>query len=159
MDTTNKVKVTNMCGHDVTVNRPELGFRRDWKPKMSHMIEKDLIEELLLGTGFRYIIDNGMLYIEDLETKKELGLEPEDATEPVNIVILSDKDKEEYLTKISLAAFKEKVNTLPIEQLRSLVDYAIAHRLVDINKAKVLKTKTGRDIVKAIELEEADQAK
>lgn len=159
MDMANKIKITNICGHDVTVVKHELNFNRKWAPKMSQMIDKDIVEELLFDPGFKYVIDNGMLYIEDLEVKKELGIEPFDATEPVNIIILTDADKEEYLTKLSLAAFKEKVAELPMEQVRSLVDYAIEHRIVDINKAKVLKAKTGRDIMKAISLEEADQEK
>ena len=33
----------------------------------------------------------GVLFIDDLEFKKELGLEPEDAVEPVNVILLEDK--------------------------------------------------------------------
>ena len=52
------------------------------------------------------MIDSGMLYIEDMAVKKELGLEPEDAKEPVNIIVLSDKEMRHYIT-MPLAQFKE----------------------------------------------------
>ena len=88
MDKSNKVKVTSMTTGRLGVIIPEYNFNRTWPNKGSSMlVDKDVLEQLMFNEGVRYMFDNGMLYIEDMETKKELGLEPEDATEPVNIIV------------------------------------------------------------------------
>jgi hypothetical protein len=35
------------------------------------------------------MLDSGVLYIQDMQIKKDLGLEPQEATAPVNIKALS----------------------------------------------------------------------
>ena len=148
------VKVVNKMGHNIGVVVPELNFKRKWSPRMTQMIPKDILEQLLLDRGFKYMIDNAMLYIEDMEVKKELFLEPEDATEPVNIIVLSDEAKEEYLTKMSLVDFKNEIVKLPKEQVNGLVEYAIEHEIMNNSKSKILKNITGRDVIRAIQLNE-----
>lgn len=151
------VKVVNKMNHNIGVVVPELNFKRKWSPKMTQMIPKDILEQLLLDRGFKYMIDNAMLYIEDMEVKKELFLEPEDATEPVNIIVLSDEAKEEYLTKMSLVDFKNEIVKLPKEQVNGLVEYAIEHEIMNNSKSKILKNITGRDVIRAIQLNEANK--
>lgn len=153
-----KVKVTNMSNSRVVVNVPEVRFNRQWMAKgAAATIEKDTLEELMYDPGFKYMIDTGILYIEDLEVKKELGIEPEDATEPVNVIVLSDTERQNYLKVLSLTAFKKKVQDLNLEQINALADYAIEHKIVDVDKCKVLKELCGRDIIQAIRLNEQDK--
>ena len=117
-------------------------------------VDKEVLEDLMYDIGFRNMIESGMLYIQDMETKKELGLEPEDAVEPVNIIVLSDKDKKYYLTELSLVGFKDKIKKLSRPQLENLCDYAIKNRIMDVDKCKVLKEACGRDIINAVRLSE-----
>ena len=94
----------------------------------------------------------GMLYIEDMEVKKELGLEPEDATEPENIIVLSDAEMKRYLTVLPLHEFKEKLANLSIEQKKNMVDYAVENEIINLEKCELLKEATGLNIVRMIEL-------
>ena len=113
-----KVKVISMVDGRIGVNSAELRYSRQWLQKGSAvLIERDTLEELMYDTGFRYMIETGMLYIEDLQTKKDLGLEPEDAVEPVNIKPLTDKEMRTYMVSMPLATFKEKIAELKYEQI------------------------------------------
>lgn len=158
MASEDKVKVISTLKNKVTVNVPDIRFNRTWvSAGMAVNIDRDTLNDLMYDAGFRNMINMGILYIEDMEVKKELGLEPEDATEPVNLILLTDKEKKYYLTELSLVGFKDKVKKLSKNQLEELADFAIQNKLVDIEKCKVIKEACGRDVVRAIQLLEADQ--
>ena len=148
MENNNKIKVINMQNHAVSVKVPAALFQREWPGRgAAVMIEKEKLEELLYDVGFKYMVDNGILYIE----------EPEDATAPVNIMVLMEADKKRYMTVMPIKDFKVQVKKLSQEQLNLLVDYAIANRYADFDKANTLKELTGRDIIQTIRL--SDQNK
>lgn len=154
----NKVRVVSKVGNKVTVSVPDIRFSRTWAAAGAVVnIDKEILEDLMYDIGFRNMIDMGILYIEDMETKKELGLEPEDATEPVNIIVLSDKDKKNYMTTLSLVGFKDKIKKLSQTQLEELCNYAIDNKLIDVDKCKLLKEACGRDIMQAVRLNELDK--
>lgn len=153
-----KVKLINTTNGRVAINVPELQFKREWiSTNSSVLIDKEILEELLYDNGVRYMIDSGMLYIEDLDTKQDLGLEPMDATEPVNIIVLTDKERRKYMVNLSLDEFKTKVKNLNHEQVLQLADYAIANKLMDFDKVEFLRELCGKDIVKAIRLNQQNQ--
>lgn len=153
-----KVKVVSTVESRLGVKVPEMRFNRQWLKKgAAVMIDKNTLEELMYDFGFRKMIETGMLYIEDMAVKKELGLEPEDAKAPVNIVVLTDKDMRHYMVTMPLAQFKEKVEELKNEQLQTLIDFAIKNRLGDIDKSNYIKQLCGKDIVRAIQLNDLDK--
>ena len=130
-----KVKVISTLKNRVTVNVPDIRFSRTWPTAGASVnIDKDTLEELMYDAGFANMVKMGILFIEDMEFKKEMGLEPEDATEPVNLILLNDKEKRYYLTGISLVGFKDKLKKLSKNQIEELADYAIKNKLVDIEK-------------------------
>ena len=148
-----QVKVINMVDHVVHVGSDELRFNRTWPRKDAVVtIDSELLNELMYDPGFEYMIRSGILYIEDMDVKKDLGLEPEDATEPENIIVLNDAQRKDLMIKATVKEFDEKVHKLGKEQQKALVDYAIEHRYGDFEKSKILKELTGRDVVKAIQL-------
>lgn len=148
-----KVNVTSATVGETSVFEPSIPFRASWPAKGStRPIEKDIIEQLLYTPGFKYMIDTGMLYIEDLEQKKELGIEPEDATEPVNIIILTDAVKNKYMKVYSLEKFKEEIKKLSREQVIDLADYAIENEIVDFTKNEIIEKLCGKNIIKGIQL-------
>ena len=148
-----KVKVTSTTIGEVSVFEPSIPFRASWPAKGStRPIEEEVIEQLLYTPGFKYMIDTGMLYIEDMEEKKKLGIEPEEATEPVNVIVLSDADKNKYLKVYPLNKFKEEVKKLSREQLIDLADYAIKNNIADFDKSEVIKELCGKNIIRGIEL-------
>ena len=153
-----KIRVISMHQGPVSVNIPDLRFKREWPNKGSSIpIERETLEEMMYDSGFKYMIDTGMLYIEDLEVKKELGLEPEDATEPVNIIVLSDNDMKRMMTAMPQFEFDAKLKTLNYEQMLALADFAIKNELGDFGKCDAIKKACGKDILTAIKLNREDK--
>lgn len=153
-----KIRVISKHQGPVSVNISDLRFKREWPNKgASVLIEKETLEEMMYDSGFKYMIDTGMLYIEDLEVKKELGLEPEDATEPVNIIVLSDNDMKRMMTAMPQFEFDAKLKTLNYEQMLALADFAIKNELGDFGKCDAIKKACGKDILTAIRLNREDK--
>ena len=98
------------------------------------------------------MIESGMLYIDDLQVKKDLGLEPEDATEPVNLIPLEEPQMKRAMTVMPINEFKAFIKKLTYEQMLALSDYAIYNELGDFQKAQIIKEACEKDILKAIEL-------
>lgn len=153
-----KIRVISKHQGPISVNISDLRFKREWPNKgASILIEKETLEEMMYDSGFKYMIDTGMLYIEDLEVKKELGLEPEDATEPVNIIVLSDNDMKRMMTAMPQFEFDAKLKTLNYEQMLALADFAIKNELGDFGKCDAVKKACGKDILTAIKLNREDK--
>ena len=153
-----KIRVISKHQGPVSVNISDLRFKREWPNKgASVLIEKETLEEMMYDSGFKYMIDTGMLYIEDLAVKKELGLEPEDATEPVNIIVLSDNDMKRMMTAMPQFEFDAKLKTLNYEQMLALADFAIKNELGDFGKCDAIKKACGKDILTAIKLNREDK--
>ena len=153
-----KIRVISKHQGPISVNISDLRFKREWPHKgASVLIEKETLEEMMYDSGFKYMIDTGMLYIEDLEVKKELGLEPEDATEPVNIIVLSDNDMKRMMTAMPQFEFDAKLKTLNYEQMLALADFAIKNELGDFGKCDAIKKACGKDILTAIKLNREDK--
>ena len=153
-----KIRVISKHQGPISVNISDLRFKREWPNNgASVLIEKETLEEMMYDSGFKYMIDTGMLYIEDLEVKKELGLEPEDATEPVNIIVLSDNDMKRMMTAMPQFEFDAKLKTLNYEQMLALADFAIKNELGDFGKCDAIKKACGKDILTAIKLNREDK--
>ena len=148
---TRMVKITSMVNKTVGVKRPELGINRKWTQKGQVMpIPYDIVEQLLWTEGFRNMIDRGILYIDDLQDKFDLGLEPYDAKEPQNIIVLTDIQIANLLKNVPFVAFKQEISKLGMTQIKEIVNYAILHEVVDVQKADLLRQITGTDILKRI---------
>ena len=148
-----KVKVISSFDGRCGIDNSDLHISRRWPARgASVMLDKEIIEELMYDDAFRNMVEDGTLYIEDLELKKELGIEPEDAETPT-IIYLSDKELERFWKNMPLAQFKIEVKKLRKAQIDSLVDYAVEHGDDgSIPKANFLTEISGRNVLKGIEL-------
>lgn len=154
-----KVKVKNLVSQRVVLSLPELRLRRVWEKKGAVMlIPYEQLEEAMYSPGVENMFKEGILGIDDMETKIALGLEEEGATEPTNIIILSDQELKRYLTVMPAFEFKEKVKDLPRQQVMELVNYAIANEIANFEKSEILKQYTGIDVISAIKLNRDDKA-
>ena len=91
MDKDTKVKVISTVYGTVTVQLPNMNFTRVWPNKgAAVMIPFAVLEEGIFDTGFNNMLRDGDLYIEDMEVKKALGREPDDATVPENVIVLPE---------------------------------------------------------------------
>jgi hypothetical protein len=159
MAETRMVLIKSMVNATVSVRKSEYGVNRRWEKRgQTQAIPYDVVEQLLWTTGFRNMIDNGILYIDDLQTKKDLGLEPEDATEPTNIIALTELQMENLLKNTPLTVFKKEISQLKDTQIDNLIDYAIEKKIVDTDKCSLLKQITKRDILLAISRKEDMEA-
>jgi hypothetical protein len=148
-----KVNVTSTVIGEVSVFQPSIPFRMSWPAKGStRAIEEEIIEQLLYTPGFKRMIDAGVLYIEDMEEKKKLGIEPEDATEPVNVIVLKDIDKNKYMKAYTVAQFKDAIKKLSHDQLIDLADFAIENKIADFEKSDILEKACGKNIIRGIQL-------
>ena len=153
-----KVKITALVDGTIGIDDSDLRIRRTWDQKGAvRTIDLDVLEELIYNPGVEYMFKEGILGIDDMEVKIALGLEPEGATEPENIVIFDDNMKKRLLAYMPFTEFKENVDKAPREQLFGLVDYAIENELIDIDKINYLKDKTQIDILSAIQLRRQEQ--
>ena len=134
-----KVKVVSLVSQRVVLTVPDIRLRRVWERKGATMvIPFEQLEEAMYSPGVENMFRNGILGIDDMEVKIALGLEPEDAKEPVNII--------------------QKVKELPIEQINELAAYAIANEIMDYDKSEIIQQYVDVDIMKAIKLNRDDQA-
>lgn len=153
MDDKKRITLTNMCKHEISLSFPEFHFVRTLPKKGATVkIDRETFLEMVYDPGLSYMLQSGMIFLDDMEIKKDIGLEPEDAEEPKNIKMLSDKDFERYLKILPITELKSVLKSLKKEQIDSLIDYAIEHEIVDMTRCDILKQMTGRDIVRAIQL-------
>lgn len=146
-----KICVVSTVNGNIGINLPHLNYRKDWPRKGAKvMIKKEILEEALYDPGVEYMLNNGMLYIEDLEAKKALGLEPEDADEPENIIVLTEKQMKRYLTVAPARELKEVLSKLSPEQRKNFVDFAIDNNITAVDKCEMLQEATGVDVLNAI---------
>jgi hypothetical protein len=109
-----RVTVINMTSGKVGLIVPELHYERTFPTKGAKVaISKDVLREGIYNYGVLYLFKTGMLYIDDFEFRKELGLEPEDATpaEPT-VVPLEEKKIKRMLTVMPLSEFKVEFDKL-----------------------------------------------
>ena len=159
MDKDTKVKVVSTVYGTVTVQLPNMNFTRVWPNKgAAVMIPFAVLEEGIFDTGFNNMLRDGDLYIEDMEVKKALGLEPDDAKEPENIVVLNENKMLFLLKTASVDVLKDTLSKVSLEQANNLAQYAIDHQINDFEKADIIKARTGRDITKSILLERENKA-
>lgn len=153
----NKVMVVSTVNAQVGIHSKELRINRVWPKKGTKIqIEKDLLTEAMFEPGVAALFESGILYIEDMEVKKELGLEPETATEPENIIVLTENQMIRLMKVAPMDEFEETVKKLVPEQRKNLVDFAVEKEIADINKADVLKKYTGLDVINFIRLNRSE---
>lgn len=153
-----KVKVVNLISSRVNIDIPDVRLNRVWEKKGAvKVVPFDQLQEAIYNPGVEAMFTEGILGIEDLETKKRLGLEPEDAQEPVNIIVLNDQQRKRYLTVMPFGEFKDKIKELPVEQVRELAQYAIDNEIADFDKTEVIKKITGTDIIGSIQMNKQDK--
>ena len=152
---TRMVTFKNMTSGTFVINEPAYGIRRVFNAKGAiQTIPFDVVEQLLWSEGFRNCIDNGMIYIENMQDKIDLGLEEEGTTEPSNIIVLTDKQIETLLTSSPIDVFKRELDNVSETQVRGVINYAILHKLMDMAKIDYLEKRVpGTDILHAISIE------
>ena len=65
-----KINVKSLAIGEVSVFQPSIPFKASWPSKGStRQIEEEVLEQLMYTPGFEYMINNGILYIEDMDAR------------------------------------------------------------------------------------------
>ena len=160
---TRMVKLRSTVSGTFAINEPAYSVNRVFPNKGAiQALPFEIVEQLLWQPGFRAAVDTGMLYIDDMQDKIDLGLEEPETKIPTNIKVLNEAQMLTLLKVKSYDDFLDEIATLPIEQIRNLADYAAENNLVDMSKVEAIERLTGKDIIKMIdkrrEFEAADRA-
>ena len=107
------VRVKNMVNKTVGVKIPEYNVNKKWTRKGQEVpFEYGTLEQMLWHEGFRKMIDRGILYIENMQDKIDLGLEEDTSKEPKNIIVLNDGQIRTLLTIQTFKEFKDVIESI-----------------------------------------------
>lgn len=152
---TDKVYVINMSSSMTGFSVPDKHWSKTWPRRgAKFLVEKDIIREAMYQYGVEYLFRKGILFIDDLEFKKELGLEAEDATETTAEIVALD---ENYLNRlIKLMPIKEAeaaLEKLSDNQKKEVYDYAVKNsQSLDLTRVDMISKICKGDLLKAIQL-------
>ena len=147
-----KVIVTSMVGGNIGITLPHIRFNKTWPRKGTKLaIEKDILREAIYEPGVEYLFKQGILYIDDLSFKIELGLEPEGVEAPTHVAV-----DEKYMTRVlkvmPIGEMRKAISEMNEIQRQEFVDFASSQNDISLERIKVVDQVTGANILKIIEL-------
>ena len=136
----------------VGITKRELGVNKTWdRYGVVRSISLEVLKELMYENGVAQLFTDGYLTIEDMEVKKELGLEPEDAKEPVNTAVLSATQKENLLKNKPFVEFKSVLEDLSYNQLLEIAEFAIEKEImISYDKNGYLLERVSKNVLECI---------
>ena len=145
-----KVMVTSMASG--TISAPSLEHRV-WNKKGQKLpVSKDILREAIYEPGVEYMFKNGILYIDDMELKIELGLEAPGTETPTEVLPIDDKYLNRVLKLMQVSEMKSTIDKMSIVQKQELVDYASKQNDIQLDRLAIVSEKCGVDVLKTIEL-------
>ena len=143
-------RVKNRGASTVVYKIPEDGIRREFKPGQTLSISSEELEKLTYQPGGTLILSQ-FLQILDLEgiQKANIKTEPEYHMSEAEIAAL--------IKSGSLDAFLDALDFAPIGVIDLIKKMSIEIPMVDIQKRKALKEKTGFDVEAALKHQEEDR--
>lgn len=145
-----KVMVESMVGGTISAAALD---HRVWNKKGQKLpVSKDTLREAIYEPGVEYMFKNGILYIDDMDFKIELGLEVEGTKEPTQIARVDDKYLNRVLKLMPVSDMKKAIDKMSLVQKQELVDYAVCQNDIQLDRLKIVSDKCNVDILKAIEL-------
>ena len=148
-----KVIVTSMVSGSVGLTLPHLFTNKTWPKKGTKLpIDKEILRQAIYEPGVEYMFKNGILYIEDMDFKIELGLEEEGAKAPTAIIPVDEKYLERLLKRMPVSEMKAIIKGMNDNQQREMIDYASAQNDIQLDRLTAIKEVTGIDLFKVVEL-------
>ena len=145
-----KVMVTSMVGGTISAASLE---HRVWNKKGQKLpVRKDVLREAIYEPGIEYMFKKGILYIDDMEMKIELGLEAPGTTAPTEVLPVDDKYLNRVLKLMPISEMKAAIDKMSIVQKQELVDYASKQNDIQLDRLAIVSDKCNVDILKTIEL-------
>lgn len=153
-----KVNVVSMVSGRVGLILPHMHINKVWPKKGTKLpVDKDILREAIYEPGVEYMFKQGMLYIEDMDFKIELGLEEEGTKDPTEIIPVDEKYLKRVLKLMPISEMKKVVQNMNNNQRRELIDYAAEQNDIQFDRMDALKQITGIDVIKVIELKRSKE--
>ena len=143
-------RVKNRGASTVVYKIADKGIRREFQPGQILNISAEELEELTFQPGGTMILSQ-FLQILDLEGIQTARIK----TEPE--YHMSEQDVAKLITSGSLDAFLDALDFAPIGVIDLIKKLSISIPMVDIQKRKALKEKTGFDVEAALKHQEEDK--
>lgn len=155
----NMIPVRSAVSGTIVLTLPQFHFRRVWQKKGAvQYVDKDILRNSIFDDGVSAMFHDGDLIIDDLNFKKELGLEPDDAIEPT-LIELDDKLCNRLTKLMPVNEVVDIIKKLSDSQREELVSYMVQHssdlkmdRIQSVNKLchvdllkKIQLTKKGQE--------------
>ena len=153
---TDKVVVRNFTDQRVVYTIPEKNIRRDFSGFESKTLEAGELRELWFKSGGAKLLQD-YLGVDNRELAKEFDI-TDDLFE--HEYSWTQKDIDRVLTSGSEDELADALDYAPRGIVETLVDRAVALRIPDMNKRKLIKNMTDKDVSKKIgyiELIEAEE--
>ena len=149
------VTVTSMVRGTVVLKLPQNGYfiKKTWPKKGTKMlVNKDSLREAIYQPGVEAMFKEGILYIDDMDFKIELGLEEENTQKPTNIIPLDENYARRVLKNLPIFEMREALKKMSADQVREFLDFAAEQNDIQLDRLNVIKEVTGTDLLKVIEL-------
>ena len=147
------VVVTSMVSGRIILSVPHLRYKKVFPKKGTKLsIEKDILREAIYEPGTKYLFKKGMLYIDDMPFKIELGLEEEGTEVPTLVLKIDDKFLNRVAKLMPISEMKETITKMNQNQRKELVDYIVKQQDISFDRLEAVRKVTGTDVVKIIEL-------
>jgi hypothetical protein len=151
-----RVNVTSMVSGRVGLVLPRMHINKVWPKKGTKLpVEKDVLREAIYEPGVEYMFKEGLLYIDDMDFKIELGLEQEGTEKPTDIIPVDEKYLTRVLKNMPISEMKAAITKMNDNQKRELIDFASELNDISFDRMDAIKKITGIDVVKVIELKRA----
>lgn len=147
------IKVRNFTGQRIAYLIPERSIRRDFAPFERKEITAGELRELWFKSGGKILLQN-YLGVDNRELAREFGVSKDQFTHEYS---WTKKDIDRVLQTGSEDELADALDYAPLGITETLVNRAVELRISDMNKRKLIKEMTGKDVTKMINyVEELD---
>ncbi len=146
-----KVEVKSMVSYSVGLIVPDLHFERVFSAEGAvKQIDYEILREGLSEPGVYALFAEGILNIESEQDRIDLGLQ--EPGESINrFKTLSSGQILKMLKLDPIDVFTKEIDGLNREQVTRVADLAINEKVVNFDKAQVIKKKCGIDVIACIQ--------
>lgn len=146
VENTDMIKVRNFTDQRIVYLIPEMNCRRDFSGFETKEVPAEELRALWFKSGGKNILTN-YLGVDNQELAEEFEITEDEFTHEYS---WTNKDIDRVLTSGSIDELADALDYAPIGIIETLVSRAVALRIPDMNKRKLIKEMTNKDITKMI---------
>ena len=146
VENTDIIKVRNFTDQRIAYLIPELNCRRDFSGFESKEVTAEELRALWFKSGGKNILKN-YLGVDNQELAEEFEISEDEFTHEYS---WTNKDIDRVLMSGSIDELADALDYAPLGIIETLVSRAVELRMPDMNKRKLIKEMTNKDVTKMI---------